>query len=392
MFYCALLKKKLYISEVEFNKEAFRNAMKKVVKTIVALSLIISGFAAQAQSDQELARSKGIEAVKLMDNGKFDESRKLLAEAQKLDPENLVYPYEMAFAYQLQRDYKKGIKILEGIKSKKGFSDAYYGMLGSLYDYDKQPEKALKTYDAGLKKFPRSGKIYLEKGVMLVGQTQYAQALYSFERGIEVEPTFPSNYYWATKLYLNSDNEIWGMLYGEIFMNMERNTKRTAEISKMLYNTYQQEIKLTSDTTAKVSFAKNVISFDKKSKPEDLLKSLSIPYSKMQYETSLVLSLTGEKTIDLVSLNRIRSRFVDVIFQQTEKQTQPNLIYTFMKDVKDAGQMEAYNYWLLMKGDEPAFIAWKDANPEKWESFSNWFVKFPLVITEQNKFHSAAIN
>jgi hypothetical protein len=173
---------------------------------------------------------------------------------------------------------------------------------------------------------------------------------------------------------------------------MERNTKRTAEISKMLYNTYQQEIKLTSDTTAKVSFAKNVISFDKKSKPEDLLKSLSIPYSKMQYETSLVLALAGEKTIDLVSLNRIRSRFVDVIFQQTDKQTQPNLIYTFMKDVKDAGLMEAYNYWLLMKGDEPAYSAWKDANPEKWESFSNWFVKFPLVITEQNKFHSAAIN
>lgn len=55
---------------------------------------------------------KGLEAIKLMDNGKFDESIKLLEEAQKLDPKKFDYPYEIAYAHYIQEDYKGAIKIL----------------------------------------------------------------------------------------------------------------------------------------------------------------------------------------------------------------------------------------------------------------------------------------
>ena len=48
-----------------------------------------------------------------MDEGKFDESIKLLKQARKLDPKRYDYPYKMSYAHYAQGDFKGGINILE---------------------------------------------------------------------------------------------------------------------------------------------------------------------------------------------------------------------------------------------------------------------------------------
>ena len=53
-----------------------------------------------------------------MDEGKLDESIKLLEESQKLDPENYMYPYEIAYAYVQKKKYEKAIKILNNVKKE----------------------------------------------------------------------------------------------------------------------------------------------------------------------------------------------------------------------------------------------------------------------------------
>ena len=68
------------------------------IKTIGLLLLLAVSNIALGQTDQEIAHEKGKKAVVLMDNGRFDESIKLLKEAQKLDPENINYPYEIGYA------------------------------------------------------------------------------------------------------------------------------------------------------------------------------------------------------------------------------------------------------------------------------------------------------
>lgn len=54
-----------------------------------------------------------MKAIELMDNGKIEASIELLEEAQKLDPDRFDYPYELAYAHYLKKDYKGAIKILE---------------------------------------------------------------------------------------------------------------------------------------------------------------------------------------------------------------------------------------------------------------------------------------
>lgn len=356
--------------------------MKEVVLFLVFIAF--SGIAA-AQDKKEQAYQKGLEAVKLEDQGKYEEAIKLLKEAQKLDPDFIDYPYELAYAYAAMEDYAKAIKTLEKLKDHQKIYDQVYQLLGNCYDMMGNSEKAIEVYDEGLERFPKSGKLFLEKGNVFWGKKEYSKALPFYEKGIAAEPTFPSNYYRATLLYCSSTEEVWGMIYGEIFMNLERNTGRTAEISKLLYDTYTSQITKVSDSSYSISFSKSAtISLDDLSNPE----SFKLPFGIGVYEPTMLFSLVMEKEINLASLDRIRTNFVNSYFENKQNEKYPNVLFDFQKKLVELGYMEAYNHWILMKGDEAAFDEWYAANQEKFDAFAEWFNANPIEINNHNYFHS----
>jgi len=353
-----------------------------MMKTFTIAFILVAAFctASMAQTPKETAHEKGVQAVKLEDEGKFDEALKLLDEAQKLDPDNIVYPYEASYCYYSQEQYQKVVDALEKLKDRPDSFDRLYELLGNSYDVLKQSDKAIAIYEEGLKKFPNSGVLYLERGTMPLTRKDYNEAIKYFEKGIEVDPKFASNYYWAAKLYCGSDASMWGMMYGEIFMNLERNSKRTGEISKLLFDTYKKNITFPAPDKISVAFNKQtVISIDDS-------KNIKMPYS-MNYEMSLSLGVAGEKTIDLNSLDRIRQNFIKFYTEKGFDKEKPNVLFVYQNQITQANQMEAYNHWLLMKGDDAAFNTWQAANKDKWDSFIKWYTANPLKLDAEHRFH-----
>ena len=108
--------------------------MTRNIKTFGLLLFLMVGQITLGQTNKEQALEKGSEAVKFVDNGKFDESIKLLEEAQKLDPDDINYPYELAYTYYLKKDYKKAAKIAESLLTHKNVNDRVYQLLGNAYD------------------------------------------------------------------------------------------------------------------------------------------------------------------------------------------------------------------------------------------------------------------
>ncbi|NJK94957.1 MAG: tetratricopeptide repeat protein, partial [Bacteroidales bacterium] len=258
-----------------------------------------------SQNKSELAESNVKKAVKLIDDGFPDEAIALLQQAKRLDKDNYIYDYEIGYAYFLKEEYKSSLIFYEKAVKYKNSNDQCFQMLGNLLDISGKPEEALKTYDKGLKKFPKSGRLYLEKGNVFWNQQKYLEAIRFYEDGIAAEPRFPSNYYRATLIYCNSAEPVWGMIYGEIFMNLEKNSKRTAEISKMLYDTYKNQIQILDDTV-KVRFSKmnKVIS----NVFEDSITD-QIPFGIGVYEPILLISIGKVTAININTLDSIRSNF-----------------------------------------------------------------------------------
>ncbi len=355
------------------------------IKLLGLFLIVATGQLTFGQTNKEIALTKAQEAIELMDNGKVNESIELLKEAQKLDPDRFDYPYELAYAHYIKEDYKGAIKILEKNINHKNVNERLFQLLGNSYDILGKTEKAFESYDKGLKKFPNSGMIYLEKGNVYWGEKEYGKALPFYEKGIEIDPEFTSNYYRATLIYCGSTEEVWGMIYGEMFMNLERNSQRTVEISKLLYDTYKSEIKFTSDTSFSVSFSKNAtINIDNLNDPS----KMKLPFGIGLYEPTLMMSMINENSVDINSLNRIRKNFIETYFNNGNDEKYPNILFNYQNRVLKAGHLEAYNYWILMKGDEENFDKWHSDNIEKWDAFIEWFNGNGMKVDADNKFYS----
>ncbi|MAX80046.1 MAG: hypothetical protein CL843_07715 [Crocinitomicaceae bacterium] len=356
--------------------------MKRIA--ILLLTVLTVTAHGQSQSDKEKAYELGEKAVQQMDAGQIKEALDLLEEAHKLDPENMNYPYETAYAHYLNKDYKSGIKVLKKLTKHNQVNDRVWQMLGNCYDMNKDPEQAIKTYEKGLTHFPNSGSLYLERGNMELLKKEYDNALGYYEQGIKVDPAFPSNYYWATRIHISFTEKVWGMLYGELFINLERNSGRTAEISKLLYDTYKSEITFTSDTSASVSFCQNMtITIGDLSDPNNF----KLPFC-MVYEPTLLLAVQTAGTIDLNSLDKIRTTFVKNYYSMGHSKTHPNALFEYQKEILENGHFKAYNHWILMKGDEAAFLVWQENNKDKWDNFVNWFSENPIELSTENQFYS----
>jgi len=349
---------------------------------LLALLFCVIGLSkTYAQTNKEQALSKLKEAIKIEDEqGRFDDALKLLIEAEQLDPENYNYPFEQAYTYTQKKEYKKAADILERLLKHKDVTGQTYSALGNNYDYLGDREKAVQTYEEGLKKFPRSAYLFVELGNMALMTGDGNKALNYYEKGIDANPNYTATYYRAAKIFCTSTTEkIWGMIYGEIFMNLERNSSRTSEISKLLYDTYKSQITFPADGKVAVSFSKT------STMTLDQLNSGKMPLP-MMYEAAIGVGSAPEKNIDIDALNRIRTGALAYYTAIDSKSPLKNLLFDYQKTIKDAGHLEAYNYWILSQGDKEKFEAWQKANTGKWEAFVKWFTANPLKISEENKF------
>ncbi|WP_299215865.1 hypothetical protein [uncultured Aquimarina sp.] len=353
---------------------------------LFAIACILYNSIIIAQTDKDKAQELLKEGIQLMDNGAIDESIEILKKGTKLYPDRIDFPYEIAYANYLKKEYKKAIKILEKLTDHKDVSDYIYQLLGNSYDYIKKPEKALETYQKGMKKFPKSGKFYLESGVIEALRKNYNEAIVFWEQGIKVEPNYPSNYYQLSKLFSNTDEKLWTLLYGEIFMNLEAGSKRTSEISKLLYDTYQESYEVLTDSSGQFNITKKgfeIIITDKKDM-KDLKKGI-LPFAGTYASAYAFAGINFHSGIDIKSIYNARKSFLDFWFEQKKFHKQyPNKILSFQKEIQKEEIFEAYTYWLISEGNPEEFEKWYKESPEKFEKFATWFKSTSIDIKEKD--------
>lgn len=353
-------------------------------KTLLILMLMVCSMSLYAQTGKDPVLEKAIGAIKLMDDGQYDESIKILKECKKLDADNYLYPYEIALAYTYMKKYELAIKELKQTAKLADISSDVYQLMGNAYSYDGQKEKAIKSYKKGLKLFPDAANLYLEIGNIYLQEQDYETAIEHYEKGIEVDPMFPSNYYRLADLYLNSTNKVPGLIYGELFMNIERTTARTQEMSELLYNTYASSIQFSEDSTT-INFCKVVMVMDKES--FDNMEDIQWPYCATFEQNMIIAAAFVAQDVNLGSLSDIRSAFIEIYYQKAA-QEYPVVLYDYHKEMIEQGVFDAYNHYLFQIGNEKAFEAWLSENRAAFDRFVDWYTQEENIIdiNKKNKY------
>ncbi len=344
---------------------------------IFFISLFIS-----AQSNNQELNKRLSQAIDLMDNGNINESIAILNELTNIEPNNFEYFYELAYAYYIKQDYTKTIEILEKLKSNKDAYEILYQLLGNSYDMLGQSKNAIEVYDEGLKKFPNKGNLYLEKGIVYEIQKKYEVAIENYKKGIKAEPKYSSNYYRLATLYLKSKDIVPGLIYGEIFINLERTTKRTKEISEKLFNGYKNAVTFENKELKQLNFCKEVIiDFNK------FEENKKLPLC-MIFTSTLVLPLTSINEISLDNLSKVRQKFIELYFQKYNNQY-PNILFDYHKQMIEQSVFEAYNYYIFQMGAQDEFANWLENHQDQYNKFVDWYTDKKNIInpTQTNFFN-----
>ena len=347
----------------------------------ILLSSPICGLA-QTKVDKDQASVYGTKAVQLINRAtNYDEAISLLEKAKHLDPSNLEYPFNEARIFYQQQKYQEAYELLEKHVGHKDVTPLYFQLLGSTYKALRSYDLAVQSFKKGLDHFPKSAMLYHEIGVVEYSRRQFNKAMSNWEKGLKANPNYASNYYSLGKLLSYSDETIWAVLYGEMFMNLEPSTERSNEMSKILFKTYKKSIHLNTDTIN--------VQFTRKS----VKKKLGVSHKKASfsydYAMAMVKSISSEYShteLSLSSLNSIRHKFISDWYKDKRNKAYPNPLFDFQKQLINKGYCNAYNYWMFMHGDKEEFNTWVKSNKEEFNAFKDWFKDHRVKTNKKHYF------
>lgn len=285
-----------------------------------------------------------------MQQNNFDDALQILESALLVSPGNADILKDQMFYSYLNRDFAKSIDIGKELITKPESDAQAFQILGMCYKAIADVKEGDKLYRAGIKKFPSSGVLHSEYGDMLMNNKDVVNAVKQWEKGVETDPGHAGNYYYLSKHYAQSGNIIWGLLYGEIFVNIESLTKRTAEIKSQVAGGYQKLLENKASITG--------------------LKKDGSLFEKTVVQCLSDAALVADAPLSVESLSAFRAR---VIYNWNKLGVNmPFRLFELQTQLLQDGMFDAYNQWLFHSGDDPSYNSWKQEHATEDRDFKTF--------------------
>ncbi|MGB8194814.1 MAG: tetratricopeptide repeat protein [Chitinophagaceae bacterium] len=316
-------------------------------KRTLLIAFIVFSLASFAQDDVKTLHETARTFQRQAD---YNNAVLVLNRALEKAPNDLELLKDLAFTYYLQRNFVKAREVAKPLPERADADVQSFQMLGMVYKALEERKECEKLYKAGLKKFPNSGMLYNEYGEMLWTKQDYT-AIKFWEKGIEVDPNYSGNYYNAAKHYYMTHDKVWGLIYGEIFLNLESYSKRTAEIKNLLLDGYK-----------KLFFESNI------ENKQDVKNPFVASYLKTMAKESAQVA----QGISPESLTVLRSRFILEWFDK-EAGKFPFRLFEYHRQLLKEGMFDAYNQWIFGAAQNlPAFQNWTTAHSTSYNQFTGF--------------------
>ncbi len=322
-------------------------------------------------------------ALKYFDEKKYDSALVVLRKISVQDPSNGKVRYEIALAHALLKQQDSAILILEDLKSHSDASDKYFQLLSNCYSERDDTAKARQVLVEGSLRFPNSGKLHLELGLLELQQRHLEEALDQFEEGIQVEPGYSANYYWAARSYANGNEKIWTVLYGELLMNVDPNPTHASLISGILYaahNSVYEDFKK----------SKRMVYSKAKKGAADASQVSQVSFEDvfidLMTKGAEPLNFFKDFEIPVASIDTMQTLFTKAWYEKGYDKQFPNPVIERHKLLLDKGLHTAYTFHLMQFAKPIEFKTYIDAHKKDFIALMKWMQQNPLVMSEKNRF------
>ncbi|WP_157580882.1 tetratricopeptide repeat protein [Segetibacter koreensis] len=346
-------------------------------KYFFVVFVFISSFCF-AQSTQN-ADTLHATAKTFLQQGDYDNAVLVLKKALQIQPDDLQITKDLLFAYYLKRDFAKAMEVGKPLVERKDADVQSFQLLGLTYRAIAEDDEAEKLYKTGLKKFPDEGVLYSEYGE-LVADKKMDLAVKLWEKGVDADPNYSSNYFLLAKQYALSGNSLWSILYAEMFLNMESFTARSTEMKNLLLDQYKKYF-VAGYVPPKITEKKNI---DKKADKKFVQFTTAVAETLNKQQSQTSLGITPE------TLTVIRTRFI-LDWYNTYGDTYPFRLFEHQRQLLQEGMFEAYNFWLFgPAANLKAYQTWQQFHQQELNTFLTFIRSKVFKVPEGQQYYYIA--
>ena len=301
------------------------------MKPILAFLFLLGSFSVSFGQHED-AKTLYAKAKDYLKKGDLENANMYLKNALKIEPYSLEMLKDLAYINFLAEDYKGSASICLDLIQRPDADEQVYQILGNDYKATNQYKECTKVYKNGLVKFPESGPLYNEFGELLAMDKNLPGAIEQWEKGIKMDPNYSLNYYNATNYYARYNNFAKVLIYGEVFVNLESFTTRTADVKALLLEAYK-----------KLYASPDILALSDKS----------------EFTTALLEIMNKSKNLSVNGINAdiitaIKTRFIIDWFISGYQDKFPFHLFDHQRFLMKEGLFEAYNQWIFGAAANPA--------------------------------------
>lgn len=349
--------------------------MKRLSIIFISLFLFAHVFAQDNKDGAKQLAEKGANKIRFEE---YKDGIKLYKKALKIDKGNTDYIYNISYAYYKLGNAKKAWKLIDPVLHENQDMKDYHAFLSNLYE-SLGKEYHIKPHEIKVKG-PSNAKEYANEAMKLIS-TDPAKARLYFDHAIDMDPEKAEYYYQAAKLYANTVERIWTLIYGEIFVNLEKNTARTVEIKKLMFDSWKKSLTINSATDIHVDVTQEEASYGMEKFDSD---KFVVSFAQ-SYETTLEIGLYRlSDGLSLTNMYFYYRDFVNYWFRKKELEF-PCFIFDWEKTISESNHLEAYIFWLFKDSFPAEYNDWIKIFNKQMASFESWLENNQMNISEYNR-------
>lgn len=311
-------------------------------------------------------------------SGQFTQAVASYQQAIALAPGQAILYRDLANAYLLSGNYSRAEHTITPLIDNDRADPQSYAIASAIQTALKADKKARRLLEKGLERYPNSGFLQHELGKYYEEQNDEQAALKAWLEGISIDPGYHINYYDAARAYMQTTEPVWAIIYGEIFVNLERYTPRSGETRKLLLAAYRR-LYATPDASEVPRFGRGL--------------SDAPPGSFEQAVSQTLLHLAPVMTdgISTENLIMLRSRFT-MDWMATYAAKYPFTLFRYWDDLLRGGHFDAYNQWLFGRAENTAqYEAWVKFHAEAVPAYETYYTQHPMQPTAADAYNHAVL-
>ena len=330
----------------------------------------------QNKIDAENLVNKGIG---FHDKGEYETAISKYDSALQLDKDNLLALAEKAYTLFSLQKYDESIKCCQRaieIHPKEKTLMSVYVTYGNVFDEQKLTDKAIKTFDAGIKQFPDYYQLYFNKGISLSRIQKNEDAILCFQKAVSLNPAHASSHNAIARLSNISNQRIPAILAYGRFLSIEPKSNRAKENLLALLELMRRNVEQTGEKVTINLSADDVKGINSKRKPKE------------NSFASTDLILTMDASMDFDEKNKGKSdveqfiRKLNTLCSSLKESRADNSGFywsyyaPYFIALKDEGLIETFAYISFASSESQDVSSWLNSHKTEIDKFFTWSKAF----------------